>query len=391
MLKAKPRTETQMNIPLTDKEVEIIQNTLINFTDDALDPDVVLYFTDEFLGCSDALVAHGLNRVSAWLDGLDGRWMGDDRLSATWDDQGCLLEQQEDGVAWRVSWGGKPGKTTVTVCRIANGEENTVIATGTAKDGRGAVWRSQGHGKKATPVGGAIECHLPLGAFEEFCDFTDVIRQSVPQSVLTVAKGTVWLTQLGNFLDLDELLERDGGLPGRLARSRHLTVGGQGVAAGMTTILSRCTSFAEELSDAGAIWGEAMMTYNDGDATCCAIQMPDGAVGLYSDHSGGGHATSGYLAVFERNADGDVEAVSVHVAHGDDDQLISSVVQGVATPDLRYDVVTKRVDHYGGRKGHVAAKLMFLNFAYDNEYAIENGQLEPTAAITSGQRVPSLM
>ena len=132
-----------MNMQLTDAELDVIENTLIDFSGEALDSDVVLYFTDEFLGCSDALVSHGLNRISAWLDGPDGRWLGDARLSATWDDRSCQLALRDGGPAWRVSWGGMPGATTITVERIPNADEAIFLASGTARDGKGAVWRDR--------------------------------------------------------------------------------------------------------------------------------------------------------------------------------------------------------------------------------------------------------
>lgn len=350
------------------------------------DSDTVLPMVDEFQHRSDALVSHGLNRVAAWLDGPAGRWIGDDRLLAKWENDACTLEHE--GKAWRVSLHNGIGKRSLELSRVEADGRKTSVAKGDVKSGNGVTWGQLDLGTEAegdVTFEGSIKGSVAVGAFSEFCDFMEVVKPSIPQAILDVTAGTVWLTQIGEFFDSRELLTLDGGLPGRLARTRDNIVQSWGAQAGLVSVLDRYRAFANGLSEAGAEWGQGFIGYNDGDNRCCTISMGDGAVALYSEHTGSGSAARGYVALFDMDGDGAVHSVSGFLLEGDDDaDVVAAVVDRTAVPDFRFDVDGCHVEFADGRKGHVALRLMFIQFAYDEEYALESGVLEVSKAAAAG-------
>lgn len=349
------------------------------------DSDTVLPMVDQFQHRSDSLASHGLNRVATWLDGPGGRWAGDDRLRATWESDVCTLEH--DGVAWRVSLEKRNGKGAVELSRVDPDGGTTSLAEGNMKSGNGITWRQLDLGTDAegdVTFQNSVDGSVALGAFQEFCDFMDVVKPSIPSAILDVVAGTVWITQISEFLDARELVQLDGGLPGRLARTRDNIAQSWGAQAGLLSVLDRYEALASGLSEAGAVWGQGVIGYNDGDNRCCTVSMEDGSVALYSEHTGSGSDQRGYVAVFEVDGEGAVHSVSGYLLEGDDDAaFVSAIADRTAVPDFRFDVAGKHVEFADGRKGHVALRLMLIQFAYDEDYAFENGELKLFNAATA--------
>lgn len=363
---------------VTDVELVTILGTLGRpYRKRKFDSDTVLPLVDQFQHRSDSLVSHGLNRVAAWLDGPAGRWSGDDRLRATWENDACTLEGE--GQVWRLALDKRNGKGFLELSRVDPDGRATSVAKGNVKSGNGITWRQLELGTEAegnVTFEGSVEGTAALGAFQEFCDFMEVVKPSIPQAILDVAAGTAWLTQISEFLDVRDLVRLDGGLPGRLARKRDSIVQSWGAQAGLLSVLDRYEAFANGLSETGAVWGQGFIGYNDGDNRCCTIPMEEGTVALYSEHSGSGSAARGYVALFDVDGEGAVHSVSGFLLEGDDDAaVVSAVVDRTAVPDFRFDVAGHHVEFVEGRKGHLALRLMFIQFAYDEEYALENGEL----------------
>jgi hypothetical protein len=370
---------------VTDQELTMVKKSMVGSSNKhEFDSDTVLPMLDRLQGRSNPLVSHGLNRILAWLDGPDGRWGGDDRLRATWDNDVCTLEH--GGASWQVSLQvGKDGKRTVQLSRNAPDGEAISLANGHERGGKGVTWRELELGPDAeagVTLEGAIDGEIALGAFDEFCDFMDAIKPSIPQSILDVNAGTVWITKVHGFLAARDLVRMDGGLPGRLCRALDYTTQGLGARGGLLSVIDRYEAFANGLSERGAVWGENLLEYNDGDARCCTIPMGDGSVALYSEHTAGGFDERGYIAVFDLGSEGRVATISGYLLEGDeedDEAFVSSIVDRTAATAFRFDAVATTVELAEGRKGHYAIRLMFLQFAFDEDYAFEGGELEPVS------------
>ncbi|MCS4089326.1 hypothetical protein [Rhizobium sp. BK176] len=348
----------------------------------SFDSDTVLPMLDAFQGHSNPLVSHGLNRLLAWLDGPDGRWSGDDRLRVTWQTDVCTLEHC--GHAWRLSLEPLPkGKRTVKLARVGEDGGAISLASGKEHPSKGLTWGlfEIGDDDEAdVTFENSIDGEVAVGAFEEFCDFMDVVRPSIPQPILDVTAGTVWVTKADEFADFRELVLHDGGLPGRLCKVVDYTKQVLGARDGLLSVIDRYETLAQGLSERGAIWGDNILQYNDGENRCCTIAMGDGSVALYSEHIGGGFAQRGYIAVFDLDSRGKVASVSGYLLDDqeDDEVIVAAVVDRTAVPAFRFDVASQKVELAEGRKGHYAIRLMFLQFAYDEEYAFEDGELKPS-------------
>jgi hypothetical protein len=368
---------------VTDKELTMVEGSIRRqFGKQDFDGDTVLPMLEGFQLRSNPLVCHGLNRTLTWLHGPDGRWTGDERLRATWQDDVCTLEC--DGRSWLVSLKiGEQGNRVVELARISENGETFRLASGEERNGKGITWRALKLGTDTegdTTFDGSIDGEGVLGAFDEFCDFMDAVKPSIPQAILDITAGTVWITKVPGFLDAREIIQLDGGLPGRLCRALDYTAQVLGARAGLLSVIDRYEALANGLADLGAVWGKNILQYNDGDARCCTISMGEGSVALYSEHTAGGFDERGYIAVFDRGSDGRVTSVSGHLLDGDDEDdeaIVASVVDRSAAPAFRFDVATQKVEIAEGRKAHYAVRMMFLQFAYDEEYALEGGELEP--------------
>jgi hypothetical protein len=278
---------------------------------------------------------------------------------------------------------GEQGNRVVELARISENGETFRLASGEERNGKGITWRALKLGTDTegdTTFDGSIDGEGVLGAFDEFCDFMDAVKPSIPQAILDITAGTVWITKVPGFLDAREIIQLDGGLPGRLCRALDYTAQVLGARAGLLSVIDRYEALANGLADLGAVWGKNILQYNDGDARCCTISMGEGSVALYSEHTAGGFDERGYIAVFDRGSDGRVTSVSGHLLDGDDEDdeaIVASVVDRSAAPAFRFDVATQKVEIAEGRKAHYAVRMMFLQFAYDEEYALEGGELEP--------------
>jgi hypothetical protein len=367
---------------VTDKELAMIKKAARSFRGEDFDSDTVLDILDGFQGHSNPLVSHGLNRIIAWLSGPDGRWAGDDRIRVTWYGDVCTLEH--DGQAWQLSLGVTANrKRRVKLARLMTGEETASLASGTEYNFNGLTWgllEIGGEDEADITFERSIDAEVSVGAFEEFCDFMDVIKPSIPQTILDVTAGTVWVEKADEFLTVRELVRHDGGLPGRLCRSLDHTNQVLGARSGLLSVTDRFQALSHGLAERGAVWGQNILHYNDDDCRCCVVSTGDNSVALYSEHTASGRPERGYVAVFDLGSDGRAASVSGYLLEGDDDAtLVSSIVDQSASPAFHFDVSSNLVEFAEGRKGHHALRLMLLQFAYDEEFALKDGELRPVS------------
>jgi hypothetical protein len=230
---------------------------------------------------------------------------------------------------------------------------------------------------------------MRLGAFDELCRFAQAIRVSLPESLLVheydgdpdmdclVYLPFVSVKDIGGLAVSKELLEADGGLPGRLCQARHAFVTAKACYHVGNWMHERLVPLAEGLRDVGAVWGKAVQSYNDGDYFCAVVDFRDGPIGLFSDNAATGFEQHAYVA--RLLMDGDlVKAVEVHLFDNDEDYhvKIAGIGEGAVGPAFVYDYEAKKPSFPGGRDGWTAMNLFFSQFTSDSNYALEEPNLD---------------
>jgi hypothetical protein len=329
-----------------------------------------------------------LNRVNVWLEG-DGRWGGDDAFEAAWNGDGaersCILTRKNDGTTWIVDWSPKrlrPEVTAISISSYSAGLGSTPIAHGDISLG--------GNGAGGLKIAkGAVEAQMRLGAFDELCQFAQAIRPSMPDRLIVhefdgdpdmevlAYLPFVSVKDIGGLAVSKELLEADGGLPGRLCQARHVFVTAKACYHVGNWMRERLVPLAEGLRDVGAVWGKAVQSYNDGDYFCAVVDFADGSVGLFSDNAATGFDQHAYVARIRPDWES-VGTVEVHLFDNDDDYQakIAGIGEGAVGPAFVYDFEAKKPSFPGGRDGWTAMNLFFSQFVSDSIYALEEPNLD---------------
>lgn len=334
------------------------------------------------------LASYVLNRVNVWLEG-DGRWKGDDYFDASWHDDGafrsCILTRKSDAATWVVDWSLKrfyPEVPCISISSHSITTGSTLIAHGDiSAGGRGAG------GLKISK--GAVEGQMRLGAFDDLCRFAQAIMVSMPASLLVhefngdpdleclVYLPFVGLKDIGGLAVSSELLDADGGLPGRLCQARHAFVTAKACYHVGNWMRGRLAPLAEGLREVGAVWGKAVQSYNDGDYFCAVVDLADGSIGLFSDNAATGFDQHAYVARLCMEG-AVVKSVEVTMFDNDEDYQakIAAIGEGAAAPDFTYDFEAKKPSFPNGRHGWTAMNLFFSQFTLDSNYALEEPNLE---------------
>jgi hypothetical protein len=230
---------------------------------------------------------------------------------------------------------------------------------------------------------------MRLGAFAELCRFAQAVRPSMPERLLVhqydgdpdmevlVYLPFVSVKDIGGLAVSKELLEADGGLPGRLCQARHAFVMARACYHVGNWMRERLVPLAEGLRDVGAVWGKAVQSYNDGDYFCAVVDFADGSVGLFSDNAATGSEQHAYVARIRTDWDS-VGTVEVHLFDNDEDYQvkIAQIGEGSVRPDFAYDFEARQPSFPGGRDGWTAMNLFFSQFVSDSIYALEEPNLE---------------
>lgn len=361
----------------------IAEQGVPGFPDADYDVDEIQFVLSVLYDRVQPLASYVLNRVNVWLEG-DGRWGGDEHFDASWHDDGafrsCTLTRKSDGVTWVVDWSLKrfyPEVPGISISSHSITTGSTLIAHGDiSAGGRGAG------GLKISK--GAVEGQIRLGAFDDLCRFAQAIRVSMPASLLVheftgdpeleclVYLPFVGLKDIGGLAVAKELIDADGGLPGRLCQGRHVFVTAQACYHVGKWMRDRLVVLADGLREAGAVWGNAVQSYNDGDYFCAVIDLSDGSIGLFSDNAATGFDHHAYVAHLRLDG-GAVGAVEVHLfANGENYQAkVAGIGRGTASPDFVYDFEAKTPSFPGGRNGWTAMNMFFSQFVSDSIYAIK--------------------
>ncbi|NTF23558.1 hypothetical protein G6L37_34875 [Agrobacterium rubi] len=365
-----------------------------------MDARVVQSLTDSIYEGSAPFASFVLNRVAAWLEG--GKpFTGDDVLEVSWsrsDDaaalsvfskkgrnrkegnRSCTISRPADGASWVVSWGRAEYRDVpeIVLDRIGSAGEKLGIARGEITTGEPDSGNRHRFSDCPDPVKGTVEADIVLGGFDDLWDFCAAVRGSMPDSLLAVdLEETVTFAHLSRLEDIAPIMEADGGLPGRLCRTRHEMI--VTIANGVHGhwMRDQYDQLILGLRDRGAVWGNGVISYNDSDYHCCVIDFSDGAVGLFSDNSATCADERAYVAkVISDN--GNVSSVEVYLcAAGTRDYggKIAAIGDGTALPDYVHDYTQFETTTPGGRAGW-AAMIMFLwQSMADVEYGLKDGRL----------------
>lgn len=364
----------------------IAEQGMPGFPDADYDIDEIQFVLGVLYDRVQPLASYVLNRVNVWLEG-EGRWGGDEHFDTAWsgdsERRSCTLIRKIDGASWNVDWTPKPRSeaTEISVSSHSGGGEPAVVARGVISTG--------GTGTAGLRIAkGAVEGTMRLGAFDELCRFAQAVRASMPERLLVhqyegdpdmeclVYLPFVGLKDIGGLAVSKELLDADGGLPGRLCQGRHVFVTARACYHVGNWMHDRLVPLAEGLREAGAVWGKAVQSYNDGDYFCAVIDFADGSIGLFSDNAATGYE-SAYVARL-RIEDDAVKAVEVHLLddHEGYQAQVGAIGQSGRAPDFVYDFEAKIPSFPGGRNGWTAMNMFFSQFVSDSIYALEELYLE---------------
>lgn len=368
-----------------DEWTLLAESWIPEFTKQDLSPTAMQFLLGDLYEASEPLASLVLNRLDVWL-GSGERWAGDERFSATWSGKGgkrhCVLAGAE-GTSWRIRWYDKYDKAerpSISLERLdADGKAHQVaeseITTGLPGSGN-----RQRFSNCPPPVKGTTEASLETGAVADLFDFCDAIRASVPQALLASREGTVAFGHASRLEGVEALLVADGGLPGRLCRARHAVV-----AIGASRALARwiekdAVRIAGELRDAGAVWGDAVLAHGDDDYFVCAVDMAEGAFGIFGDDAATSSDLRTTVARFDTE-DGKLRKVSIHLFGTEEDDYavkVEAVREGSATADFAFDYRTEVPTFNEGRSGWAALALFGWQFTAAVHYKTKKGELDTT-------------
>jgi len=366
---------------LTEAERELVHGlgTPV-FPDGDYDIDDIRIVMDSLTDRIQPFASYVLNRVHALLEG-DGRWRGDAVFDVEHQDlndlRSYILTRKADGATWTVDLWPKrrePEITQVTINVHKPGRGGVKIASGHISNGGVDALRF-----RVEP--GAVDGVVSLSAFEDLCRFSQAIRGSMPSSLLIlepVEDFRAFLPMMrvihAGALDADLLLA-DGGMPGRLCQARQAYVTHIASRAVCGWMWQRLVPLVDGLREAGAEWGKAFMSYNDGDNSCCAVDFPDGSKGYFSDKAATGDDPHSFIARID--ADGnDVRRLTVSLLDVDDFEPLGMVLGGGKQADFIYDFASMSASFPGGRDGWTAMSLLFWQFVTDSNSALAEGTLD---------------
>lgn len=328
------------------------------------------------------LASYVLNRTAAWLE--DGPpFAGDREFMSTWTGEGdtraCTLTRKTDGAAWKISWDlaryRKVKTPEMTLSRGTGGGGWEVLATGEITTGEPGSGNRQGFSNCPEPVAGTVEAEIHYGGFPFLVEFAQAVYGSMPKGHFDTLENTVTFYHQLRLEGLGDLIRADGGLPGKLcaARDELVTI----IVAGMGADWARTgyKDLAEGLRQAGAVWGQGVMVYNDLDYSCCVIETPDG-VALFNDNAATLADERAYVSRFVEE-DGRTKHVLVYVFKEDESYpaKVEGIMDGTAEPDFSFDFDTRLPRFAPGRTGVGGMTMFFWQFLSDRMFAISDGNL----------------
>lgn len=345
-------------------------------SDEPFDIDTVQLAMSHLSDFPGPLASYVLNRLTVWLEQDGVRWAGDDLLEASWSGEGatrtCRLTRTDGSGSWVVDWHPKwftPELNEITLTRVDASGAEIEIANGVIADGKGRA--------KPKSWKGAVEGLMRLASLDDLCAFSSAIVNSIPAELLETTEEfesfmpSVNIMHAVHLEDMQPLMAATGGLPGRLCQAwaAFTAIETGKIFAGW--MRNEFLPLIEGLREVGAEWGKGVVSYNDGDYSCCVVDYSDGAFGLFSDNAATGDNPHAYLARFDVQ-DGIVRSVGVYKLDSREDYNERVVaIGGGAGPDFVYDYESQMPSFPGGGAGWDAMALMYWQFVCDVTDALD--------------------
>jgi hypothetical protein len=335
-----------------------------------------------------ALASHALNRIGTWLDHAEhGRWQGDAVVAVTWDqdrgtERSCIITETQSGRRWKARWFSDRRGGNIEISALRTDGSASVIASGEiAAADRDERLREKGYYNSEKSEAGSVHGWLTNAGDEDFFDLSIGIGRSMSDVHRKTTTGTATAEHVYLLREeLAELLERDGGMPGRLA-SAYLEIGRSlAFQSAATDIAKKAIDLAASLTDVGAVWGNGYLEYSDLDHNACVIPMGSGAPAFFHNDRATAHSDPAYIAWIE-TVEREPARLCVLPLNNQEDypQAVKTVQSGAAKPSFSYDFKRKSVGFGDDRRGFGAMALFLWNFHADVAYAVSDGTLKTDA------------